>query len=230
MVKESTHRGDELASLGWSKEDVLRYEELWDYRQRWGAINLEREDRLFLRKAESALPKRVVGKASVRKSIQEKAYYRWLKLYLDAMDKAEMLFDFPEGGRGAWAILLEEELRVLEYYQPVLGLPDTLKAKAIDKLRMDIIDSLSTLNESKIYKFHFDFSQPLKENQNSNSKSWRPLLENSSANELNYLVLDDSLIEEYRLEVRSKIIPFIRNLLPSLVDCDKPEPPNEWAP
>ena len=35
---------------------MARYVELWEYRQRWGAMNLEREDRLFLRKAEKALP------------------------------------------------------------------------------------------------------------------------------------------------------------------------------
>ena len=53
MAKELTHRADELAGLGWSADDVNRYAELWDYRQRWGAMNLEREDRLFLRKAEA---------------------------------------------------------------------------------------------------------------------------------------------------------------------------------
>ena len=55
---------DELQALGWSAEDVARYAELWDYRQRWGAMNLEREDRLFLRKAEAALPAIVTGKAA----------------------------------------------------------------------------------------------------------------------------------------------------------------------
>lgn len=49
---------DELArlrSLGWSAQDVSRFMALRDYKIRWGAANLEREDRLFLRKAESAL-------------------------------------------------------------------------------------------------------------------------------------------------------------------------------
>ena len=59
MAKELTHRGDELKQLGWSQQDVLRYIELWDYRQRWGAINLEREDRQFLRKAESHFHRKV---------------------------------------------------------------------------------------------------------------------------------------------------------------------------
>ena len=66
MAKESTHRADELKELGWSNDDVVRYAELWDYRQRWGSINLEREDRQFLRKAESALPKIVSGKISIK--------------------------------------------------------------------------------------------------------------------------------------------------------------------
>ena len=52
MAKELTHRADELKQLGWNQEDLYKYIELWDYRQRWGSINLEREDRLFLRKAD----------------------------------------------------------------------------------------------------------------------------------------------------------------------------------
>ena len=51
VPKETSHRGDELKGLGWSEAEVVRYVELWEYRQRWGAMNLEREDRLFLRKA-----------------------------------------------------------------------------------------------------------------------------------------------------------------------------------
>ena len=57
VQKSENNRAGELKELGWSAEDVRRYEELWEYRQRWGAINLERDDRQFLRKAEAALPK-----------------------------------------------------------------------------------------------------------------------------------------------------------------------------
>ena len=49
VPKETSHRGDELKALGWTAQDVSRYVELWEYRQRWGAMNLEREDRLFLK-------------------------------------------------------------------------------------------------------------------------------------------------------------------------------------
>ena len=143
MAKELTHRGDELEQLGWSKHDVIRYIDLWDYRQRWGAINLEREDRQFLRKAESALPEVKSTKMSIKKPIKEKSYYRRLLFYLSAMDSAEGKLSIPKGARGVWPILLEEELRALDYYEPVLGLPDTIKAKGLEPIREEIVGRFS---------------------------------------------------------------------------------------
>ena len=58
MAKDEASRGEELRELGWTAEEVRQYEELWEYRQRWGAINLEPEDRVLLRRAEAALPRR----------------------------------------------------------------------------------------------------------------------------------------------------------------------------
>merc|ERR1712216_729386 len=89
LAKELTHRADELKALGWPDLDVARYVELWEYRQRWGAMNLEREDRLFLRKAENALPKILSGRAAAKKPINEKTYYKWLRFHLDAMEAEE---------------------------------------------------------------------------------------------------------------------------------------------
>ena len=86
MAKDEASRGEELRELGWTAEEVRQYEELWEYRQRWGAINLEPEDRVLLRRAEAALPKRAAhGKGSLKKTIQEKSHYRWLSFYRDAM-------------------------------------------------------------------------------------------------------------------------------------------------
>jgi DNA polymerase-3 subunit epsilon len=44
-----------LQSQGWSASDVSHFLALREYKQRWGAANLDREERLFLRKAESIL-------------------------------------------------------------------------------------------------------------------------------------------------------------------------------
>ena len=62
------------------------------------------------------------------------------------------------GLRGLWPIVLEEEIRAIDYYQPVLGLPDTIKAKEINTLREDLIRTeLNTLSEeNQMVKFDFD--------------------------------------------------------------------------
>ena len=86
MKKELTHRSHELKALGWNQEDLTRYEDLWDYSQRWGLINLEREDRQFLKRAEKLLPKIQNKKISVKKTIEEKSYYLWLNFYLDEIN------------------------------------------------------------------------------------------------------------------------------------------------
>ena len=86
MNKETSHRSPELKQLGWNQEDIVRYEELWEYCQRWGLINLEREDRQFLKKAEKLLPKLQPKKISNKKSIKEKSYYLWLNFYLEKIN------------------------------------------------------------------------------------------------------------------------------------------------
>ena len=229
VAKELTHRADELKELGWSNDDVQRYAELWDYRQRWGAINLEREDRQFLRKAEAALPKIVTGKTVARKPTQEKSYYRWLRFYLDEMDKAERSFGIAEGSRGTWPILLEEELRVLEYYEPVLGLPDTIKAKALDSFREAIIQRTAELPSQNIKLQNFDFHAPIEALKAKEKTSWRPLREGISEDLNAYPILVGNAVNDFRQEVRSELPSLIRETLPSLAETDKPTLPDNWV-
>lgn len=217
MVKDETSRADELLALGWSAEDVRRYAELWEYRQRWGAINLEREDRLFLRKAEAALPKRLTGKAAQKKSLREKSHYRWLSLYLDAMAHSAAEQQLSAGERGAWAVLLEEELHVLEHYDPVLGLPDTLKARELVALREQLIQQAPATREVS-----FDFQAPLDALRAQETTSWKPLRGDASGDS-RYPVLAGEAVDNFRLQVRRELGGWIRQQFPSLKDSDKPE-------
>lgn len=228
VAKELTHRGDELKALGWSDEDVARYAELWEYRQRWGAMNLEREDRLFLRKAEAALPVILSGKAAVRKGLRDKSYYRWLQFHLDVMTSAEAGFGLPEGARGAWAILLEEELRLLDYYQPVLGLPDTLKAKGFDPVRDELAEVATTLAAAQGELRQLDLATPLQELKAKDNNRWRHLRDQAGPQA--YPVLHAEAVESFRQQVRSRFVPLVRETLPSLAESDKPEPPADWSP
>ncbi|WP_413325752.1 hypothetical protein [Synechococcus sp. MIT S9503] len=222
MAKELTHRADELAGLGWSSEDVNRYAELWEYRQRWGAMNLEREDRLFLRKAEAALPVLVTGKASVKKNTQDKSYYRWLRFHLDAMTAAQSEMGLADGAQGAWPILLEEELRLLDHYQPVLGLPDTIKAKSFDAFRELMAEQAAEVSKGGMELKTHDFQAALTTLKEKENSKWRHLRERSG--EQPYPVLLGEKVNTFRTEVRQQMTPLLRQTLPSLADTDKPEP------
>ena len=219
VSKETSHRGEELKDLGWSAPDVARYIELWEYRQRWGAMNLEREDRLFLRKAEKALPAILSGRASAKKSIQDKTYYRWLRFHCDAMLSAESEMGLAEGTRGAWPVMLETELRILVHYEPVLGLPDTLKAKALAPVRETLASQVAALGTTKAY----DFQAPLislKEQEPSNR--WKHLRD-VDASDRTYPLLNAEAVDGFRREAHTAIHDLIRSNFPSLSETDKPE-------
>lgn len=221
MAKDEISRADELAALGWAPDDVRRYEELWEYRQRWGAINLEREDRAFLRKAEAALPKLTTGKGAQKKTLQDKSYYRWLSFHRDAMLSAPAEQQLAEGEAGAWPVLLEEELFVLDHYEPVLGLPDTLKARDLQPLREQWIEQVKA--EARL--LDFDFQAPLQELRERETTSWKPLRGETNA-DTSYPVLSGEALTGFRARVREELASRIRDSFPSLKESDKPAPPS----
>ncbi|SBO42831.1 hypothetical protein [Cyanobium sp. NIES-981] len=213
MAKDEISRADELTALGWAAEDVRRYAELWEYRQRWGAINLEPEDRAFLRRAEAALPKRLTGKAAQKKTLKDKSYFRWLAFHRDAMLAAPVEQELAGDEAGAWRVLLEEELQVLEQEQPVLGLPDTLKARDLQPLREAWVEQAKP--ESRLLSF--DFQAPLEELRVKESTSWKPLRGESNQDET-YPVLAGEALARFRERVRQQLTEQIRSTFPSLRD------------
>ena len=220
VAKDETSRGEELQGLGWTPEEVRQYEELWEYRQRWGAINLEPEDRVLLRRAEAALPKRVAhGKGSLKKTLQQKSHYRWLCLYRDAMLAAAEGLGLQPGEEAAWVILLEAELRALDHYEPVLGLPDTLKAKALLPAREAWIAAIATHGR----ELSFDFDAPLEALKQQEATSWKPL---RNVGARSYPVLEAGAAANFRSQMNQEVAQLIRSTFPSLKDSDKPEPPS----
>ena len=220
MRKDETSRSDELKTLGWTAEEVRRYEELWEYRHRWGAINLERDDRIFLRRAEAALPKQLSGKAALRKSLKEKTHYRWLSAFHQAMAGVEGL---EADELAAWAIVIEEELRALDYYQPVLGLPDTLKAKAFAPLREQLVAEIADQGRN----LSFDFAAALAEFRAQGNKGWKSLRQDDTNS--NFPVLPRAVADGFRAKARAELVALTRSTYPSLADTAKPEPPSDWS-
>ncbi len=227
MLKGSDNRVDELKAHGWSAEDLRKYEELWEYRQRWGAINLERDEREFLRKAEAALPRRAPhGKGGGRKTIQEKSHYRWLAAQLEAMRSSPVEAGLENGRIGAWPIVLEEELRALAYYEPVLGLPDTLKAKAFTPARERWIEAAVASGET----LSFDFNGALDAIRLNGTPTWKSLRSEAVENPMSYPVLDPEAAASFRAMVRQEVLALTRSTFPSLAETSKPEPPDDWQP
>jgi len=217
MRKEEGSRSGELRDLGWPAEDVRRYEELWEYRQRWGAINLEREDRVFLRRAEAALPKRLTGKAAQKKSLQEKAHVRWLAHFLEALRADPQLAALPEGEQTAWVILLEAELGALEQLQPVLGLPDTLKAKGLLAAREAWIEAIASQGRL----LSFDFDAPLLALKQKESTNWKPLRPEGARS---YPVLDAAGAAAFRAQVGPALSAWMGANFPSLKETPQNQP------
>ena len=220
MSKELTHRGDELKTLGWTVDDVSRYVELWDYRQRWGAINLEREERQFLRKAESALPTIVKSKSTTKKPLREKAYFKWLSTYLEEINFTELKHPQCKSKRGLWSVFLEEELFFINYFQPVLGLPDTIKAREMNRFREDIINDFIDSGSVEIEDIDINVNSLIENVSKKGIKNCKPLRTNPIEKNM-YPIIENKSIDLFRDILRDQLPGVIKNLLPSLADSDK---------
>ena len=217
MNKESSHRSHELKAIGWNIEEITRYEELWEYSQRWGLINLEREDRQFLKKAEKLIPKPQPKKISNKKSIDEKSYYLWLNFYLDKLKNFSNL-NVTKDMISVWEIMIEEELNLLKKYNPVMGLPDTLKAKELYKVRAILIqNSFSKYNAKNCDKL-FDFAIEKNSSDEAIGKNWKSLIASDSSQKDQFPLLKQKVAEELRVEILKNLEDFMISNYPSLKD------------
>ncbi len=215
MKKELSHRSHELKALGWNQEDLSRYEDLWDYSQRWGLINLEREDRQFLKKAEKLLPKIQNKKISVRKTIEEKSYYLWLNFYLDEINIFSES-NLPKSKCGVWTLLIEEEMKLLKELKPVMGLPDTLKAKNLFENRKELLNKAFSEYEAENNKKVFNFDEIIKKSENNLGKNWKSITEKDPEASKTFPIIDRKHIENFRSEIKKELNLFMKENYPSL--------------
>ena len=215
MNKELSHRSHELKALGWNQEDLSRYEDLWDYSQRWGLINLEREDRQFLKKAENLLPKIQNKKASIKKSIENKSYYLWLSFYLDEIKNFNETY-LPKNKVSVWTVLIEEELKLLKEYKPVMGLPDTLKAKNLFANRQQLIKKAFNKYEAENNDKSFNFTEIFTTTEKEISKSWKSIIEKDPESNESFPIVDIKHLEGLRSEINQDLKNFMIQNYPSL--------------
>tara|TARA_Y100001933_G_scaffold265185_1_gene336608 strand:+ start:5247 stop:5906 length:660 start_codon:yes stop_codon:yes gene_type:complete len=215
LNKETSHRSHELKEIGWNSEDITRYEELWEYSQRWGLINLEREDRQFLKKAEKLIPKLQPKKTSNKKLIEDKSYFLWLNFYFNEIKEFNNS-NLSKDVESVWSIMIEEEMNLLKKYSPVMGLPDTLKAKDLKIIRKQLIDkAFSVFNAKKSEKL-FDFNLVYDYTKQKESKSWKSLVENDLEVKDQFPLIDKKNRLKFSEEANKEIENYMLNNYPSL--------------
>lgn len=218
MLKDEVNREEELKELGWSPEDLRRYAELWEYRKRWGAANLEREERIFLKKADNALPaltKKRGGSAADIKQVEEKLHYKWIELYKIAIQRAEQAAQIPDGHEGAWTIVLDEELKALKEYQPRLDMRDTLNRKSFDSFRALWLEEAAQLGQLQALDVEIQLASLKQELQ----KEWRSSWDKPGRREAKqFPVLPAEQAAQFRLKVGEETRRLTRELYPSVAN------------
>jgi len=218
LNKESSHRSHELKAIGWNVEDITRYEELWEYSQRWGLINLEREDRQFLKKAEKLIPKLQPKKTSNKKSIEEKSYFLWLNFYLNKLKTFSNLY-VKKDMFSLWEMMIEEELNLLKKYNPVMGLPDAIKAKELHKVRAILVQNSFNKYEAKNCDKLFDFDiDKISSDEDLIGKSWKSLIESDPSQKDQFPLLNQKNSTEMKIEILKNLEEFMITNYPSLKD------------
>ena len=114
-------------------------------------------------------------------------------------------------------------MRLLDYYQPVLGLPDTLKAKGFDAVRAELAADAVSLAADGGSMHNYDFKAALTERKAQTTTVGAHLLEQEGAQP--YPVLESATASTFRAQVRARFTPLVRETMPSLAETDKPEPP-----
>jgi hypothetical protein len=124
-----------LESAGWTEAQIDRYYKLLDRKMQRGLSALSVSDRRFYNsalpacsKAQAAIDK-ILHEAQTRRvsgkqPVETKLHYRWVETDLQVLER---LTDLAPCEVNASAILLEEELRAIRKYQPVLDQIDTSK-------------------------------------------------------------------------------------------------------
>ena len=168
-----------------------------------------------MKKAEKLLPKIQNKKISVKKTIEEKSYFLWLNFYLEEINIFSSS-NLPKNKYGVWTILIEEELKLLKELQPVMGLPDTLKAKNLFKNRKELINLAFSEFNAKENDKGFNFDEVLNNSETNVGKNWKSIIEKDPEANKTFPIIDSVNIEKLRSAIKEVLSLYMRDNYPSL--------------
>ena len=118
-----------------------------------------------------------------------------------------------------WEIIIEEELNLLKKYNPVMGLPDSIKAKELYKVRAILIQNSFSTYKAKNCDTLFDFDiEKISSEEVEIGKSWKSLIESDSSQKDKFPLLEQKNAEKFKIETLKNIEEFMISNYPSLKD------------
>ena len=116
-------------------------------------------------------------------------------------------------------------MRALQWFEPVLGLPDTLRARAFVEERERLVAEAAAEGRS----LSFDFAAALEQAKQNGENRWKPLRGDAKAGAQDVPVLPPAAAAAFRARARQEILALLRTL-PSLQESETADPPDDWTP
>ena len=213
-----------LELAGYTEAQIDRYFKLLDRKIRFGLSALSVNDRRFYNKCrvdadavnnklEAQLVAACKVKISGKRSVESKEHYRWISCYLDTIRE---VVDVTVGEVSALVVILEEELRALSKYQPVLDQIDTSKRSKFSQPKKDLLDLAAAVGRV----FYLDEAEVHNRTKQEFADSWSTKWDESFAeNGLGWgknAIIPDSFELEFREIVRSEMETLTREVFPSV--------------
>jgi hypothetical protein len=213
-----------LEFAGYTEVQIDRYFNLLDRKIRHGLSALSVNDRRFYNKcrvdadaANKKLEAQLVAarkvKISGKRPVETKEHYRWVSCYLNTLRE---VVDVTVGEVSALVIILEEELRALSKYQPVLDQVDTSKRSKFRQPKKDLLDLAAAVGRVA----YLDEVEVHERTKQEFAEIWKDKWDESfAAKGLGWgknAIIPDSFELEFREIVRAEMETLTREVFPSV--------------
>ena len=124
--------------------------------------------------------------------------------------------NLPKNKHGVWTLLIEEEIKLLKELQPVMGLPDTIKAKNLFENRKELINKAFSEFEAKNNDKGFNFDEALNKSEKDVGKNWKSIAEKDPDANKTFPIIESVNIEKLRSVIKEGFRTYMKDNYPSL--------------
>ena len=107
-------------------------------------------------------------------------------------------------------------MKLLQELKPVMGLPDTLKAKNLFENRKELVNKAFSEYDAENNDKVFNFDEILNKSENNVGKNWKSITEKDPEANKTFPIIDTKHIENFRSEIKKDLNLFMKENYPSL--------------